>query len=51
MKVGTEEESLKYVPIARKVEWSTSQVLLQLFEMRLNNILILLRLGITLTIP
>lgn len=40
---------LKYVRIARRAKGSTGQVLLQLLEMRLDNILF--RLGMTPTIP
>nr|YP_010581404.1 ribosomal protein S4 [Triphyophyllum peltatum]UZT27809.1 ribosomal protein S4 [Triphyophyllum peltatum] len=45
----TERQLLKYVRIARKVKGSTGQVLLQLLEMRLDNILF--RLGMAPTIP
>ena len=45
----TERQLLKYVRIARKAKGSTGQVLLQLLEMRLDNILF--RLGMALTIP
>nr|YP_009669072.1 ribosomal protein S4 [Guaiacum angustifolium]QCW94070.1 ribosomal protein S4 [Guaiacum angustifolium] len=45
----TERQLLKYVRIARKAKGSTGQVLLQLIEMRLDNILF--RLGMALTIP
>nr|YP_010715548.1 ribosomal protein S4 [Berchemia polyphylla]WDE24679.1 ribosomal protein S4 [Berchemia polyphylla]WKV25939.1 ribosomal protein S4 [Berchemia polyphylla var. leioclada]WKV26025.1 ribosomal protein S4 [Berchemia polyphylla] len=45
----TEQQLLKYVRIAGKAKGSTGQVLLQLLEMRLDNILF--RLGMTLTIP
>nr|USG98206.1 ribosomal protein S4 [Urera sp. W158] len=45
----TEQQLLKYVHIAGKAKGSTGQVLLQLLEMRLDNILF--RLGITSTIP
>ncbi|KAL2901337.1 30S ribosomal protein S4 chloroplastic [Bienertia sinuspersici] len=45
----TERQLLKYVRIARKVKGSTGQVLLQLLEMRLDNIIF--RLGMALTIP
>ncbi|KAK9662724.1 hypothetical protein RND81_O004600 [Saponaria officinalis] len=45
----TERQLLKYVRIARKVKGSTGQVLLQLLEMRLENILF--RLGMAPTIP
>nr|USG52825.1 ribosomal protein S4 [Laportea aestuans] len=45
----TEHQLLKYVHIAGKAKGSTGQVLLQLLEMRLDNILF--RLGITSTIP
>nr|QWW93032.1 ribosomal protein S4 [Cyathodium smaragdinum] len=45
----TERQSLKYVRIARKAKGSTGQVLLQLLEMRLDNILF--RSGIAPTIP
>ncbi|XP_062116853.1 small ribosomal subunit protein uS4c [Humulus lupulus] len=44
----TEEQLLKYVHIARKAKGSTGQVLLQLLEMRLDNILF--RLGMASTI-
>nr|YP_009169882.1 ribosomal protein S4 [Viscum album]ALD84693.1 ribosomal protein S4 [Viscum album] len=44
----TERQLLKYVRIARKAKGSTGQILLQLLEMRLDNILF--RLGMTLTI-
>ena len=37
----TERQLLKYVRIARKAKGSTGQVLLQLLEMRLDNILCL----------
>jgi len=43
------QQLLKYVRIARKAKWSIGQVLLQLFEMRLNNIIF--RLSMTSTIP
>ncbi|TMX03920.1 hypothetical protein EJD97_012912, partial [Solanum chilense] len=36
----TERQLLKYVRIARKAKGSTGQVLLQLLEMRLDNILL-----------
>uniref|UniRef100_UPI0030E50DB5 ribosomal protein S4 n=1 Tax=Myosurus apetalus TaxID=2071495 RepID=UPI0030E50DB5 len=45
----TERQLLKYVRIAGKVKGSTGQVLLQLLEMRLDNILF--RLGMASTIP
>ena len=45
----TERQLLKYVRIARKAKGPTGQVLLQLLEMRLDNILF--RLGMALTIP
>nr|YP_009529156.1 ribosomal protein S4 [Pholisma arenarium]AXX75957.1 ribosomal protein S4 [Pholisma arenarium] len=45
----TEQQLLKYVRIARKAKGSTGKVLLQLLEMRLDNILF--RLGMALTIP
>nr|YP_010419546.1 ribosomal protein S4 [Laportea cuspidata]USG53162.1 ribosomal protein S4 [Laportea cuspidata]USG53245.1 ribosomal protein S4 [Laportea cuspidata] len=45
----TEQQLLKYVHIAGKAKGSTGQVLLQLLEMRLDNILF--RLGLTSTIP
>nr|YP_010463612.1 ribosomal protein S4 [Bothriospermum zeylanicum]UUL70523.1 ribosomal protein S4 [Bothriospermum zeylanicum] len=45
----TERQLLKYVRIARKAKGSTGQVLLQLLEMRLDNILF--RLGMASTIP
>nr|YP_010724527.1 ribosomal protein S4 [Patersonia fragilis]WDW31654.1 ribosomal protein S4 [Patersonia fragilis] len=45
----TERQLLKYVHIAGKVKGSTGQVLLQLLEMRLDNILF--RLGMASTIP
>nr|YP_009577622.1 ribosomal protein S4 [Vatica mangachapoi]QBG64525.1 ribosomal protein S4 [Vatica mangachapoi] len=45
----TERQLLKYVRIARKAKASTGQVLLQLLEMRLDNILF--RLGMASTIP
>ncbi|XP_062114192.1 small ribosomal subunit protein uS4c-like [Humulus lupulus] len=45
----TEEQLLKYVCIAGKAKGSTCQVLLQLLEMRLDNILF--RLGMASTIP
>nr|YP_010330679.1 ribosomal protein S4 [Pilea dolichocarpa]UNY33818.1 ribosomal protein S4 [Pilea dolichocarpa] len=45
----TEQQLLKYVHIAGKAKGSTGQVLLQLLEMRLDNILF--RLGIASTIP
>nr|QYB21424.1 ribosomal protein S4 [Fitzroya cupressoides]BBN66572.1 ribosomal protein S4 [Fitzroya cupressoides] len=44
-----ERQLLQYVRIARRAEGSTGQVLLQLLEMRLDNILF--RLGMALTIP
>nr|YP_009476876.1 ribosomal protein S4 [Adenocalymma divaricatum]AVM81431.1 ribosomal protein S4 [Adenocalymma divaricatum] len=45
----TERQLLKYVRIARKVKGPTGPVLLQLLEMRLDNILF--RLGMASTIP
>ena len=45
----TERQLLKYVRIAGKAKGSTGQVLLQLLEMRLDNILF--RLGMAPTIP
>nr|YP_010887655.1 ribosomal protein S4 [Hypodaphnis zenkeri]WJJ67226.1 ribosomal protein S4 [Hypodaphnis zenkeri] len=45
----TERQLLRYVRIARKAKGSTGQVLLQLLEMRLDNILF--RLGMASTIP
>nr|YP_009141336.1 ribosomal protein S4 [Lathyrus inconspicuus]AIL55862.1 ribosomal protein S4 [Lathyrus inconspicuus] len=45
----TERQLLKYVRIAGKAKGSTGQVLLQLLEMRLDNILF--RLGMAATIP
>nr|BBB22052.1 ribosomal protein S4 [Fissidens anomalus] len=45
----TERQLLNYVRIARKAKGSTGQVLLQLLEMRLDNIIF--RLGMTPTIP
>nr|YP_010630266.1 ribosomal protein S4 [Begonia undulata]WBN97339.1 ribosomal protein S4 [Begonia undulata] len=45
----TERQLLKYVRIAGKAKGSTGQVLLQLLEMRLDNIIF--RLGIASTIP
>nr|QHB75965.1 ribosomal protein S4 [Cucumis melo subsp. melo] len=45
----TERQLLKYVRIAGKAKGSTGQVLLQLLEMRLDNILF--RLGMSSTIP
>ncbi|WZY99206.1 hypothetical protein YC2023_071535 [Brassica napus] len=45
----TERQLLKYVRIAGKAKGSTGQVLLQLLEMRLDNILFWL--GMALTIP
>nr|YP_011008989.1 ribosomal protein S4 [Asyneuma japonicum]WPV76242.1 ribosomal protein S4 [Asyneuma japonicum] len=45
----TERQLLKYVRIAAKAKGSTGQVLLQLLEMRLDNILF--RLGMARTIP
>nr|WBU11217.1 ribosomal protein S4 [Thymus mastichina]WBU11826.1 ribosomal protein S4 [Thymus vulgaris] len=45
----TERQLLKYVHIAGKAKGSTGQVLLQLLEMRLDNILF--RLGMASTIP
>ncbi|XP_049396359.1 30S ribosomal protein S4, chloroplastic [Solanum stenotomum] len=44
-----ERQLLKYVRLARKAKGSTGQVLLQLLEMRLDNILF--RLGMASTIP
>ncbi|XP_057866359.1 small ribosomal subunit protein uS4c-like [Cryptomeria japonica] len=44
-----EHQLLQYVHIARRAKGSTGQVLLQLLEMRLDNILF--RLGMALTIP
>nr|YP_009117623.1 ribosomal protein S4 [Callitropsis vietnamensis]AJE71165.1 ribosomal protein S4 [Callitropsis vietnamensis]AQM39560.1 ribosomal protein S4 [Callitropsis vietnamensis] len=44
-----ERQLLQYVRIARRAKGSTGQVLLQLLEMRLDNILF--RLGMALTIP
>ncbi|KAK8336431.1 hypothetical protein V6Z12_A09G120800 [Gossypium hirsutum] len=44
-----QRQLLKYVRIARKAKGSTGQVLLQLLEMRLDNILF--RLGMASTIP
>nr|YP_009166812.1 ribosomal protein S4 [Viscum crassulae]ALC75112.1 ribosomal protein S4 [Viscum crassulae] len=44
----TERQLLKYVRIARKAKGATGQILLQLLEMRLDNILF--RLGMTSTI-
>nr|YP_009559479.1 ribosomal protein S4 [Elaeagnus angustifolia]AZU95005.1 ribosomal protein S4 [Elaeagnus angustifolia] len=45
----TEQQLLKYIRIAGKAKGSTGQVLLQLLEMRLDNILF--RLGMASTIP
>nr|YP_004891473.1 ribosomal protein S4 [Taiwania cryptomerioides]QJE37021.1 ribosomal protein S4 [Taiwania flousiana]BAK86807.1 ribosomal protein S4 [Taiwania cryptomerioides] len=45
----TERQLFQYVRIARRAKGSTGQVLLQLLEMRLDNILF--RLGMALTIP
>nr|QYB21702.1 ribosomal protein S4 [Lagarostrobos franklinii]BBF90881.1 ribosomal protein S4 [Lagarostrobos franklinii] len=45
----TDRQLLQYIRIARRAEGSTGQVLLQLLEMRLDNILF--RLGMALTIP
>uniref|UniRef100_A0AAT9ZU11 Small ribosomal subunit protein uS4c n=2 Tax=Phanera TaxID=509012 RepID=A0AAT9ZU11_9FABA len=45
----SERQLLKYVRIARKAKGASGQVLLQLLEMRLDNILF--RLGMALTIP
>nr|YP_009057662.1 ribosomal protein S4 [Retrophyllum piresii]AIC07401.1 ribosomal protein S4 [Retrophyllum piresii] len=45
----TDRQLLQYVRIARRAKGSTGQVLLQLLEMRLDNILF--RLGMALTIP
>nr|YP_009766173.1 ribosomal protein S4 [Afzelia quanzensis]QWY85695.1 ribosomal protein S4 [Afzelia bella]QWY85778.1 ribosomal protein S4 [Afzelia bipindensis]QIS96533.1 ribosomal protein S4 [Afzelia quanzensis]QWY85861.1 ribosomal protein S4 [Afzelia quanzensis]QWZ46478.1 ribosomal protein S4 [Afzelia bipindensis] len=45
----TERQMLKYVRIARKAKGSTGRVLLQLLEMRLDNIFF--RLGMASTIP
>ncbi|KAH6559247.1 hypothetical protein KP509_1Z022500 [Ceratopteris richardii] len=45
----TERQLLKYVRIARKTRGSTGQVLLQLLEMRLDNIIF--QLGLASTIP
>nr|YP_009674577.1 ribosomal protein S4 [Carrierea calycina]QDC34954.1 ribosomal protein S4 [Carrierea calycina]QNS25915.1 ribosomal protein S4 [Carrierea calycina] len=45
----TERQLLKYVRIAAKAKGSTGQILLQLLEMRLDNILF--RLGMASTIP
>nr|YP_009143641.1 ribosomal protein S4 [Salicornia brachiata]YP_009143725.1 ribosomal protein S4 [Salicornia europaea]YP_010469881.1 ribosomal protein S4 [Salicornia ramosissima]AIC37026.1 ribosomal protein S4 [Salicornia brachiata]AIC37110.1 ribosomal protein S4 [Salicornia europaea]UVF34018.1 ribosomal protein S4 [Salicornia ramosissima] len=45
----TERQLLKYVRIARKTKGSTGKVLLQLLEMRLDNIIF--RLGMAPTIP
>nr|YP_005352948.1 ribosomal protein S4 [Mankyua chejuensis]ADZ47980.1 ribosomal protein S4 [Mankyua chejuensis]AJJ48610.1 ribosomal protein S4 [Mankyua chejuensis] len=45
----TERQLLKYVRIARRARGSTGQVLLQLLEMRLDNIIF--RLGMSSTIP
>nr|AGC26795.1 ribosomal protein S4 [Psilotum nudum] len=45
----TERQLLKYVCIAKKARGSTGQVLLQLLEMRLDNIIF--RLGLSPTIP
>ena len=48
-KLPSEQQLLKYVRIAAKAKGSTDQVLLQLLEMRLDNILF--RLGMASTIP
>nr|QZJ47960.1 ribosomal protein S4 [Tetraphis pellucida] len=45
----TERQLLKYVRIARRAKGSTGQILLQLLEMRLDNIIF--RLGMAPTIP
>nr|P59144.1 RecName: Full=Small ribosomal subunit protein uS4c; AltName: Full=30S ribosomal protein S4, chloroplastic [Dendrohypopterygium filiculiforme]CAC81023.1 small ribosomal protein 4 [Dendrohypopterygium filiculiforme] len=45
----TERQLLNYVRIARKAKGSTGEVLLQLLEMRLDNVIF--RLGMTPTIP
>nr|AER51104.1 rps4 [Fossombronia cristula]AER51106.1 rps4 [Fossombronia foveolata]AER51107.1 rps4 [Fossombronia foveolata] len=45
----TERQLLKYVRVARKAKGSTGQILLQLLEMRLDNIIF--RLGMAPTIP
>jgi len=45
----TERQLLNYIRIARKAKGSTGQVLLQLLEMRLDNVI--LRLGMAPTIP
>nr|P59147.1 RecName: Full=Small ribosomal subunit protein uS4c; AltName: Full=30S ribosomal protein S4, chloroplastic [Lopidium concinnum]CAC81027.1 small ribosomal protein 4 [Lopidium concinnum] len=45
----TERQLLNYVRIARKAKGSTGEILLQLLEMRLDNIIF--RLGMTPTIP
>ncbi|CAM6032285.1 unnamed protein product (chloroplast) [Sphagnum compactum] len=45
----TERQLLKYVRIARRAKGSTGQVLLQLLEMRLDNVIF--RLGMAPTIP
>ena len=45
----TERQLLKYVRVSRRAKGSTGQVLLQLLEMRLDNILF--RLGMAPTIP
>nr|QYB22608.1 ribosomal protein S4 [Prumnopitys amara] len=45
----TDRQLLQYVRIARRAKGSTGQVLLQLLEMRLDNIIF--RLGMALTIP
>nr|YP_009668561.1 ribosomal protein S4 [Haplomitrium blumei]QCW59336.1 ribosomal protein S4 [Haplomitrium blumei] len=45
----TERQLLRYVRIARKAKGSTGQVLLQLLEMRLDNVIF--RLGMASTIP
>nr|AJD00252.1 ribosomal protein S4 [Cycas debaoensis]AOW68788.1 ribosomal protein S4 [Cycas debaoensis]UDY71570.1 ribosomal protein S4 [Cycas debaoensis] len=45
----TERQLLKYVRIAGRAKGSTGQILLQLLEMRLDNIIF--RLGMALTIP
>lgn len=46
---STERQLLKYVRVARKAKGSTGQVLLQLLEMRLDNIVF--QSGISATIP
>ena len=45
----TERQLLKYVRIARRAKGSTGQILLQLLEMRLDNVIF--RLGMASTIP